>query len=157
MWVLYRLCLQVVESSRGSVTFIKLFLLVVFNFLTVPIYFSSGHTELESAERKRLPLFITWWFKFSPSSVNHSYIAYSGICMHEHTKLFDTSWGIHTVTHTTPLWKRSHLQRALLDVFGWLSWIFSAGESLVWHWGGRGLESTAPQIRTGTICIENLY
>lgn len=29
-----------------------------FKFLTVPIYFSSGHTELESAERKRLPLFI---------------------------------------------------------------------------------------------------
>lgn len=53
---------------------------------------------------------------FLPLSVSH--IAYSGICMHEHTELIDTSSGIHTVTLTTPLWKCSRIQRALINVLG---------------------------------------
>lgn len=89
-----------------------------FDFLTVPLYLSPIHTELESAERKSclfalvvlLLLFIyislvhnegNIFFFFLPLSMSH--IAYSGICMHEHTELFDTSSGIHTVTLTTPL------------------------------------------------------
>lgn len=70
--------------------------------------------------------------------------------MHERTKLFDAEWGVHTVTPTTPLWKRSHLQRGLESMF-WVA-VMDTAESL-----GRRLGSTPPQIWTGTICIKNIY
>lgn len=98
----------------------------------------SGHTEDESLERWSL-------VEFSPSSVGHSTVACSGICMHEHTKRSDTSWGIHTVTRTPPLWKRSHWPRAL-SVF-WAA-VVDPAESLVCF---------TPSNLNGTVCTKNIF
>lgn len=61
-------------------------------------YFCFLVTELEPAERKRLPLCLSVMAEINILSVNYLYKAYRGICMHEHTKLLDTSKGIRTLT-----------------------------------------------------------
>lgn len=114
-------------------------------------------TQKWSLQRGKGCLHLSQWQL--PSSVNGAYLAYSGICMHEHTK---TIWYLVRYSHC-------HSHYSTVKMFS-----FTEGTKPCFGWVGRpgycrsqrascdievgqALVSSLPQIWTGTICMKNIY